>query len=231
MTYVMADIHGEYKKFKEMLREIEFASDDNMFILGDIVDRGPEPIALLKDLSTRLNIFCLLGNHEYMMSRVLNGPLAEEVTDENIASLTSDDLIAYQEWMDNGGDVTLKQYRQLDDEDREAVLDFIDEMELFEAISIDEQKFILIHAGFSNFDKRRSLDSYAPEELIFERHDYDFEYFNSIYTIAGHTPTLELSGKPEILKFGHNINIDCGATFEGGRLACLCLDTMEEFYV
>ena len=27
------------------------------------------------------------------------------------------------------------------------------------------------------------------------------------------------------------IAIDCGACFENGTLACLCLDTMEEFYV
>lgn len=25
--------------------------------------------------------------------------------------------------------------------------------------------------------------------------------------------------------------IDCGACFNGGKLACLCLDTLEEFYV
>lgn len=44
------------------------------------------------------------------------------------------------------------------------------------------------------------------------------------------TPTLAVSGKPEIFRSHNNILIDCGATY-GGRLACLCLDTMREYYI
>jgi len=39
-----------------------------------------------------------------------------------------------------------------------------------------------------------------------------------------------ISGEPEILKIKNNIFIDCGAVY-GGRLGCLCLDNMEEFYI
>ena len=39
-----------------------------------------------------------------------------------------------------------------------------------------------------------------------------------------------LNGKAEIYHSCNNIDIDCGATF-GGKLACLRLDDMQEFYV
>ena len=42
---------------------------------------------------------------------------------------------------------------------------------------------------------------------------------------------LGINGKPEIFYKNNFIAIDCGACFENGTLACLCLDTMEEFYV
>ena len=231
MNYVMADIHGEYDKFKKMLRLIEFRGEDNLFILGDMVDRGPEPIKLLMDVMMRNNVFCLLGNHEYMMSYVLEA-MAVDIEEDNVEDqLSPTDLIAFDSWMENGGGVTCEQFRALDEEDQEMVLDFIQDLELYEALEIDGQKFLLVHAGLSNFSKDRPLDDYAPYELIHERPDYHKNYFDNIYTVTGHTPTLELTGKPNIYKNGTHINIDCGACFPEGRLACLCLDTMEEFYV
>ncbi|HIR16153.1 MAG TPA: serine/threonine protein phosphatase, partial [Candidatus Onthosoma merdavium] len=50
------------------------------------------------------------------------------------------------------------------------------------------------------------------------------------FVIVGHTPTLGISGKAEIFHHNQFIAIDCGACFQDGALACLCLDTMEEFY-
>lgn len=231
MNYVMADLHGEYDKFKKMLRLIEFRGEDNLFLLGDLVDRGPEPIKLLMDVMMRNNVFCLLGNHEYMMSYVLERLDLDMLSEQPEDYLEPTDLIAYEGWMQNGGDVTLSQFRKLTEDDREMVLDFIQDMELYEMLEVDGKKFILVHAGLSNFNKERSLDDYEPYELIHERPDYHKNYFDSIYTVTGHTPTQTITGEPNIYHNGTHINIDCGACFPEGRLACLCLDTMEEFYV
>ena len=35
----------------------------------------------------------------------------------------------------------------------------------------------------------------------------------------------------KIYQKGNLIDIDCGCIYPGGKLGCLCLDTMEEFYV
>lgn len=40
MTYVMSDLHGMYDKFIAMLEKIDFSDSDELFIIGDIIDRG-----------------------------------------------------------------------------------------------------------------------------------------------------------------------------------------------
>ena len=51
MTYVMSDLHGEYQKYLQMLELISPGNEDVIYILGDIVDRGEEPINLLLDIN------------------------------------------------------------------------------------------------------------------------------------------------------------------------------------
>jgi len=50
--------------------------------------------------------------------------------------------------------------------------------------------------------------------------------------VTGHTPTglIDAAYNGRVWKGNNHIAIDCGAVF-GGVLGCLCLDTMEEFYV
>ncbi len=231
MHYVVSDIHGEYDKFLELLKKIDFKDTDTMYILGDMIDRGPKSIPLLLDLSMRHNVICLLGNHEYMMSRVLD-EMAVEITEENAENrLTVQGMQAYMDWTMNGGESTISQFRALSADDKDGIIDFLNELSLFEMVKAGDRKYILVHAGFSNFSNSRPLESYLPEELVFERLDYSVDYFENIYVIVGHTPTLLINEKAEIYHEGNFINIDCGATFEGGRLACLCLENLEEFYI
>lgn len=57
MTYVMSDIHGEYEKYLQMLQLIKFSDEDELFVLGDVLDRGPEPIKLIMDMMSREKMF------------------------------------------------------------------------------------------------------------------------------------------------------------------------------
>ena len=43
-TYVCSDIHGQYDLYKTMLNEINFTSEDHLYILGDMIDRGEDGI-------------------------------------------------------------------------------------------------------------------------------------------------------------------------------------------
>ena len=62
--YVMSDIHGEDELFHAMLKQIRFSEEDTLYILGDVIDRGPNGIALLQEIMKTPNMVMLLGNHE-----------------------------------------------------------------------------------------------------------------------------------------------------------------------
>ena len=84
MIYCMSDIHGDYEKYCRMLETIQLCDEDTLYILGDVVDRGPEPIPILLDMMKRPNVRPILGNHEYMAVVCLR-PLAREITEETIS--------------------------------------------------------------------------------------------------------------------------------------------------
>ena len=64
MIYVMSDLHGEYDKYLAMLKKIKFSDADELYILGDVVDRGKKPVEILQDMSMRHNVFPIMGNHD-----------------------------------------------------------------------------------------------------------------------------------------------------------------------
>ena len=83
-TYVCSDIHGQYELYARMFEEIQFTDNDHLYIIGDMIDRGPDGIRILQDAASRPNITCLIGNHEHMMwdyiFRAISGcirPMAE----------------------------------------------------------------------------------------------------------------------------------------------------------
>ena len=85
-TYVIADIHGEYDMFMDLLDKISLQDSDTLYVLGDILDRGPHPVKTIKTLMEMPNAICLVGNHELMALESLKF-LMQEVTAENIKQL------------------------------------------------------------------------------------------------------------------------------------------------
>lgn len=67
--YAISDIHGCYKTFQRLVEEgIRLTKFDQLFLLGDYVDRGPSSKAVLDYIiglmEEEFNIFPLRGNHE-----------------------------------------------------------------------------------------------------------------------------------------------------------------------
>ena len=231
MIYVMSDLHGCYEEFLKALEIIEFSSDDTLYILGDVVDRGKEPIRLLQDLMTRDNVFPIIGNHDYMAMRVLR-KLCVEITEENVENhLNIDDMEAYYHWMQDGGHVTLEQFKALPYEDKLDILDYMDEFSLYEELEVNGREYLLVHAGLEPFDPNKKLDDYGLQ-MIFKRCNYDRQYFDNKYVVTGHTPTVMIDKeyKGQIIEKNNHIAIDCGCVF-GFGLGVYCLDTQEKFYV
>lgn len=232
MLYVMSDIHGEYDKYLAMLEQIDLSEDDTLYVLGDVVDRGPEPIKVLQDMALRDNVYLIRGNHEGMASFVLNR-LNVEVTAENLTTHMDAELMqTIIEWQLNGGNITMSRFRALSAEERLDILDYIDDTPLYDAVQAGDNTFVLVHAGIGNYVEGKNLSRYSYDELTCMRPDYERQYYRdaSVFIVSGHTPTLAVTGKPEIYRSHNNILIDCGASY-GGKLACMCLDTMDEYYI
>lgn len=231
MLYAMSDLHGEYEKYLAMLEKIKFSQEDTLYLLGDLVDRGPEPVKILQDIMQRPNVYPLLGNHEVMAVYILK-QLLVEVTEETISQVDAYLMENIMLWQRNGGGVTLEQFQALPPRERRQLLEFMEGFGWYETVDVGQRAFLLVHAGLGNYRPGKKLEEYSLEELTMVRPDYQTQYFpdDSIYVLSGHTPTKLLSGKWEIYHSHNNIVLDCGAAI-GGRLACLCLDTMEEFYL
>jgi len=232
MIYVMSDLHGCYDKYKLMLEKIQFNSDDTLYILGDIVDRGDEGIKILLDMMQRSNVVPLLGNHEFMAYSVLK-KYNVEITAENYNKhLDSESIEMFENWMFNGGIPTCQAFSRLDKSGRNSILEYLEEFELYEELEVNDRKFVLVHGGLVDFSEDKDLGEYGIHDIIWGRCDYEKQYYTDKFLVTGHTPTHNINPdyKGKIYKEKNHIAIDCGSVF-GGRLGCICLDTLEEFYI
>ena len=228
MTYVVSDLHGCFDKFKRLIKEIKFTDDDVMYVLGDIVDYGDEPIELLCDLSMRFNVIPILGDHDLRSLKLLTA------LDEMLkgASPEPETVTEMTEWIRDGGQRTMEGFKALDADMKEGVLEYLTDMSLYEEVTVRGRKYLLVHAGIADFDPETPLEDYMPEDFINEPIDTEREYFDDVTVIAGHIPTYEIDGadKGQIFYGDGSILIDCGAAFDE-PLACLRLDDGKEFYI
>lgn len=226
MVYVMSDIHGADEKFFKMLKKIKFENNDTLFILGDIVDRGYGAFKIFQFIMCKKNIKCLLGNHEDMMIKGLSG-----------------DSGYLQCWLYNGGRITYKQFLDLESKKQKAICDYIEKFKLYEEIEVSGKNFILVHSGLcvpdSESDKEKIFAMQSEEDFLWSREDF-FKHkgIDNSMIIFGHTPVVHITETKEFKiwydrKYNDKIGIDCGAIFpeQGGKLACIRLDDMKEFYV
>lgn len=230
MTYALSDIHGCFDKYRAMLQEIDFCDRDTLYVLGDVIDRGPDGVMILQDMSLRPNVFPLLGNHELTAALCLPW-LMQEITDQSIDALQESQVAALSDWLVNGGEPTLRALKALDREAREDILEYLHEMALYAEVTAGGRAFVLTHAAPEHFSPARALDDYDLQDFLFGRPQPEAVYYPDKTLVFGHTPTRLFGGGDNILRQKSWIDIDCGCVFKGGRLGCLCLDTLEEFYV
>lgn len=219
MIYVTSDIHGRYDRLQKLIKEIDFKDEDTLYILGDMVDRGKESISVVTYCMKKQNIKVLMGNHEDMMLRAQNGG----VEYKNL-------------WFQNGGRRTYEEFVRLANDEKQYILRYLTNLPKYFEIDVNGQSYILVHAGINPNDIDKPLSKHDSEDLLWIREDFHNEQcYEDKIIVFGHTPTRYLN-KDKSMKiwYGRNkIGIDCGAVFEayGGKLACLRLDDMKEFYI
>ncbi len=229
MNYVMSDLHGCYDLYLKMLEEIKFSSSDTLYLLGDYVDRGDNGLDIIFDIANRKNVVALMGNHDFYAYTVLS----EMVYDHDAKSKP---LIRpkYELWMRNGGRTTYDHFWMLNEMKQHRIISIMESFVNYADVTVGDRRFTMVHGGIANYDPKLPLDYYGVSELACYREDYTKPKFNepSRYLVTGHTPTVYIDSysRGRIYYNHDHIAIDCGAVFDLG-LGCLCLDTMEEFYV
>jgi len=72
--YAISDIHGCPDTFRALLNTIGLQPEDELFLLGDYIDRGPDSLGVIEHIwkleKAGYRLTCLRGNHEQMF---LNG--------------------------------------------------------------------------------------------------------------------------------------------------------------
>ena len=257
-TYAMSDIHGHYDEFCELLDKIAFGSTDQLYILGDIIDKGPKvPDMLDYAINNKPdNVHFLLGNHEDLARSFFDGTDTEGL------------------WFYNGGLETLD---EIDWHDRANYINpklptFLRSLKPYIVIEVNKQNWLLVHAGINVAALDPTLPyiefnaEYGYNEQLYDLTEYkcgiqdaltmlwDRQNYISwkgampLPTVSGHTNVNSSifdrynishwkTNYPNGIKHYRNrYLIDCGAAYYGSykersRLAALRLDDLKEFYV
>ena len=247
MIYVCSDIHGQYGMFRRMLDIIGFSENDHLYIIGDVIDRGPEPVPLLLDVMERKNVTLMIGNHEHMM----------------IQALLYNNENEYDDWMNNGGAVTLHQMNELGVSKCNEILRKLERQPLvIPELHAGGRTFYLAHAAHPLYQEKEPLmyidaGDQNREQVCWSREFRDVRHgtkgrfrlgykYRNLYKnytdttlLIGHSPVYRCSygivtsrGFCRISRAfsRHLINLDCGCNI-GSTLGVLRLDDMKEFYV
>jgi serine/threonine protein phosphatase 1 len=218
----ISDIHGDMDKFEKLLKRVNYnKNEDQLLLLGDYVDRGPNSRTVLDKVMelTSEGAIALMGNHDKMMIDAFED---------------KDDPKALKRWFYNGGIKTLQNYGYKIEKDDAKFWYTTDEMP--EQIEMNDEirphvKFlkelpfyhetdthIFVHAGVH---PETPIHSTEPYTFVWIREEFHKGYNGEKTVVFGHTPVKYLHQKPEVY-FGENkiIGIDGGCAY-GGRLYCL----------
>lgn len=218
MVYVVSDIHGNMSRWCSIKRQIQLQPEDRLYILGDVIDRYPDGIRILREIMRTPNMMMLKGNHEYMMQKYFE---------------SGGDSHSERLWYHNGGYCTHHAFKYCRNELKKELLDFIASLPLNIDIEVGGKSYLLVHGAPLETQSLFSREYASPEEFtVWHRlRPSDMLYLDKIL-IYGHTPVFCYDGPlpAEVMFRSDKIDIDCGSGYEYGRLACLRLDDMTLFY-
>lgn len=194
MTYIISDLHGiSLQKFQGLLSRAGFSAGDDLFVLGDTVDRGEHGVALLLWMMEQPNVFHLLGNYEAMLLSV--APVLFKTCEEiGQADLEGGAMDILSTMLFNGAEPTLAALRELfrrSPEQVEELVDYLRDMPLYDSVEVGGTTYLLVHAGLGNFSPEKKLSQYTADELLWHRPEPDEVYSlgEDVRVLFGHTPT------------------------------------------
>jgi bis(5'-nucleosyl)-tetraphosphatase (symmetrical) len=101
--YCIGDLQGCNAPFQRLLQEVDFSpSRDSLLLLGDLVNRGPDSLGVLRSLMAMGDSAqCLLGNHDLHLLAVAHGIRAAGRRDTLHEVLQAPDRDNLLDWLRN----------------------------------------------------------------------------------------------------------------------------------
>jgi serine/threonine protein phosphatase 1 len=226
-AYAIGDVHGRLDLLEQLLSEIERDRSERptpktlLVFLGDLIDRGPHSAQVIERLRTYSSddartVF-LLGNHEEVLLRILDG-----------------DTSLIPSWLQFGGRQCLQSYGadsrrialETDEKALEIIRGVIPEAHVaFLNSFIDSCRFgdyLFVHAGIrpgvAIDDQQQSDLRWIREPFLFDDTDH------GCVVVHGHTICDEVEERP------NRIGVDTGA-YRTGILTALVVEGNERRYL
>lgn len=227
--YIVSDLHGNgevYDSIIGFLDNISLIDEVELYINGDLIDRGLDGYRMLEDVKERcegkgnIKIHYLGGNHELMMYQALKKRKPGEA------------IYHWCDWINNGGWIIEGELdaREDGEEKMEEFKSFLGNLKIYQKFNemIDGNKLILVHAQAPDniLDECNMFikdDNMEVENAVWTREEIRedlFFYYGDVIgynrigkegylTIKGHTPVDDIRG------FSYNkeqnyLNIDGG---------------------
>ena len=243
--FVVSDIHSCFTPFVRSLSNSGFRLSDKehvLVLLGDLFDRGQEPVELYRFLQglPKERRILVKGNHEDAFLRICREEEASE-SDSRNGTLETLGLLAGGEKNDVGLFWVRYVKRQLV---KNGVLSFFESDDWKDFVQIG--KYLLLHAFFPieafdsegniihDFDWRHPDSGIVPswEQArwmdplrLFQSQEFDEERRKGTILVSGHVPTRDYRHSPDdsIFRIPQFIGLDGGGC-QGGRINVLVLD-------
>lgn len=203
--FAVSDIHGCRQSFEALLDKIAFGQSDELYLLGDYIDRGPDSKGVIDFIWQLQNngyqAHCLRGNHEELM----------------LTAFEDDEDYKMNHWLINGGVATIQSFVTDDGKPDipDAYFKFAKQLEYY--FEVDE--YILVHAGL-NFKIPNPFTDEVSMLWIRDWYEHiDQKWLGDRIIVHGHTPIAKEEIENQVFKLNkmQALDIDAGCVYVGKR--------------
>jgi len=204
--FVISDIHGCNQTFQKLIWDkIRLTKKDQLFLLGDYVDKGPDTKGLLDTIiylqEVGYSIFPLLGNHE------------KELLDYEKEEFR---FLKWHLTKNNELNLLNKKKTKL----KKKYHRFFKKLPYYYILN----DYYLVHAGFNTNNGKTFTDKTAMLEL--RKMKYSDKIFQGKTIVTGHHCRSLNEIKKQIVGKKKIINLDNGAVYKGKRKKYMCAEDM-----
>lgn len=178
---IIGDVHGHYEALTNLLEFVNLEVNDQVYFLGDLIDRGPDSAKVINLIRDR-GYISLMGNHEQLMLEAI-----EEF------ELKSKEGKCQRLWLQNGGTETLCSYvSNTSIADTFQALKASGDLEWLQSLPLclDLGDIFLVHGGLR---PEVPLEKQTKRDMLWIReefHEHTERFFADKIVICGHRLTF-----------------------------------------